>query len=106
LLNSNSQLIVINEWLDTTPVEQVQAIKRNFKMNQLPSILALAGEDSGAYSNEADTLEDNPALTFFGVNYPRLSEIKKQIDPTDLFIVNSGVGSERWDGKGLCRVAN
>jgi hypothetical protein len=96
----------VNGWLDSTPVEQIETIKRNFKMNQLPLILALAGEDSGAYSNEADSLEDNPALTFFGDNYPRLSEIKRRFDPTDLFIVNSGVGSERWDAKGLCRVAN
>ena len=81
-------------------------MKQNFKINQLPAMLALAGSDSGAYSNEGDTLEENLALTYFGVHYPRLSKIKKQIDPTDLFIVNSGVGSERWDAKGLCQVEN
>jgi hypothetical protein len=82
----------------------VQAIRDNFKKNQLPALVALAGEDSGAYFNEADVREENFAQTFFGDNYARLSEIKKTVDPTDLFIVSAGVGSERWDVHGICRV--
>jgi hypothetical protein len=82
----------------------VEAVKDNFKKNRLPALVALAGEDSGAYSNEADVREENFAQTFFGDNYARLSEIKKTIDPTDLFIVSAGVGSERWDVHGICRV--
>ena len=67
-------------------------------------MIALAGEDSAAYSSEADAREENFALTFFGDNYAQLSEIKKKVDPTDLFIVPAGVGSERWDVHGICQV--
>ena len=32
--------------------------------------------------------------------------LKAKYDPNDFFIVKSGVGSERWDSDGLCRVEN
>jgi hypothetical protein len=42
--------------------------------------------------------------TLFGDNYGRLTAIKEKYDPTSLFIVRVGVGSEKWDKHGLCRV--
>jgi len=69
----------------------------------------------GSYGNEADPVEPNWQQDFWGANYPRLLSIKKKWDPTDLFYVHHGVGSEGWyvddgdrgvptqDGK-LCRV--
>ena len=77
-----------------------------FKRIQLPIIDQLAGPNAGAYSNEADSFEANFQSTFFGeFNYPKLGAIKTKYDPTDLFIVKAGVGSERWDTDGfLCRV--
>ena len=30
--------------------------------------------------------------------------IKTKYEPTDLFIVKAGVGSERWDTDGFCRI--
>ena len=77
-----------------------------FKRIQLPIIEELTGPNAGAYSNEADSLEDDFQNTFFGPNYPRLSAIKTKYDPTDLFIVKAGVGSERWDADGFCRVCH
>jgi hypothetical protein len=65
----------------------------------------VVGRDAGSYSNEADAYERDFVAAFFGqANYPRLSYVKSKYDPTDLFIVHSGVGSERWDQNGLCRV--
>ena len=93
-----------NGWADSATIPQVQEYMTKFKRTQLPIIEQLTGPDAGAYSNEADTLEANFQNTFFGPNYPRLSSIKAKYDPTDLFIVKSGVGSERWDTCGLCRV--
>lgn len=44
-------------------------------------------------------------MKFFGLeNYPRLLEVKATYDPFDLFIVSAGVGSERWDRYGICKV--
>ena len=42
--------------------------------------------------------------TFFGDNYKRLEAVKQRYDPEDMFIVSAGVGSERWDEEGICRV--
>ena len=75
-----------------------------FKRIQLPILEQLTGPNAGAYSNEADCFEDDFQSTFFGNNYERLSAIKIKYDPTDLFIVKAGVGSERWDTGGFCRV--
>ena len=64
----------------------------------------MTGEsDSGAYMNEADVLEPNFREVFFGnANYERLLRVKKVYDPSDMFIVGAGVGSEKWDADGLC----
>lgn len=59
--------------------------------------------DSASYSNEADVREPNFQVTFFGVNYARLKQIKSVYDPQSLFIVPAGVGSEDWDVFGTCR---
>lgn len=58
----------------------------------------------GAYLNEADADEPNFQQSFWGSNYPRLRAIKAERDPSDLFIVRKGVGSENWDDSGLCRI--
>jgi hypothetical protein len=50
----------------------------------------------GSYGNEADIAEPDWQQAFWGKNYPRLLEIKKKVDPTGLFYVHHGVGSEDW----------
>ena len=50
----------------------------------------------GAYGNEANVGEPNWQQAFWGSNYPRLLELKKKYDPTELFYVHHGVGSEGW----------
>jgi hypothetical protein len=83
----------------------VQALRKNFTATVRPVLAGLAGgESSGSYSNEADVLEPNFRVTFFGPNYPRLEEIKSAYDPKDLFIVPAGVRSELWDSEGMCTI--
>lgn len=48
----------------------------------------------GSYSNEGNYFQDNWQTEFWGSNYPRLLRVKKQYDPTNLFRVHKGVGSE------------
>ncbi|KAF3044483.1 hypothetical protein E8E11_002449 [Didymella keratinophila] len=50
----------------------------------------------GAYGNEAQIGEPDWQQSFFGKNYARLLELKKKYDPTELFYVHHGVGSEGW----------
>ena len=41
---------------------------------------------------------------YWGPNYPKLLEIKKKYDPTGLFFVHNGVGSEEWSADGFTRL--
>lgn len=63
--------------------------------------------NGGAYINEAFHFEKNWQKTFWGDNYDRLLQIKRRVDPDDVFWCAPCVGNERWQqdktGK-LCRV--
>ncbi|KAF7330636.1 FAD-binding domain-containing protein [Mycena sanguinolenta] len=97
-------LISFGTWDDSASLAEIDQIRHLFQQVQLPIVEEIAGPNAGAYSNEADVLEPNFQTTFFGPNYGKLSAIKSKYDPNDLFIVGAGVGSERWDEWGLCRV--
>jgi FAD/FMN-containing dehydrogenase len=53
-----------------------------------------ATPEAGAYVNEADLFEPDWQRSFWGDNYSRLLDIKRRYDPTNLFRVHHGVGSE------------
>ena len=42
--------------------------------------------------------------SFWGANYPRLLAVKKKYDPSGLFFVHHGVGSEDWSADGFTRI--
>jgi FAD/FMN-containing dehydrogenase len=50
--------------------------------------------DSGSYVNETDYFEPDWQRSFWGDNYQKLLEVKQRYDPTNLFQVHHGVGSE------------
>jgi hypothetical protein len=60
----------------------------------------------GTYGNEADIAEPDWQNAFWGENYSRLLKIKKEVDPSGLFYVHHGVGSEDWvvDDRGIVGV--
>ncbi|KXN85640.1 Putative glutamine amidotransferase-like protein C13C5.04 [Leucoagaricus sp. SymC.cos] len=101
---AKSHIIVGNPIPENGTIEEVHAAQNLFKTTQLPLFATIQGQNASAYSNEADRWEENWQTVFYGPNYSRLSAIKTKYDPTDLFIVATGVGSERWDSYGLCRV--
>ncbi|KAF9042760.1 FAD-binding domain-containing protein [Hymenopellis radicata] len=101
---SKTHMMVVNAWADDAEPSEVQAQTELFQKTQLPIFEEVIGTDGGAYSNEADLTELNFQTTFYGPNYDRLSEIKRKYDPSDRFIVEGGVGSERWDRDGFCMV--
>ncbi|KAJ7729749.1 FAD-binding domain-containing protein [Mycena metata] len=101
---AKTHLIILNGWLDSTPQDEINALRSKFKNTQLPILERMSGPNAGSYSNEADVMEADFQTTFFGPNYVKLSAIKSKYDPGDLFIVGAGVGSERWDEWGLCTV--
>jgi Berberine and berberine like len=62
--------------------------------------------ESGAYVNEADVNEPKWQQVFWGSNYERLVDIKRRVDPGDVFWCQPCVGSEGWEvvGDRVCRV--
>jgi FAD/FMN-containing dehydrogenase len=51
-------------------------------------------QDSGSYVNETDFFEPDWQRSFWGDNYRRLLAVKQRYDPTNVFCVHHGVGSE------------
>ncbi|KAF7369145.1 FAD-binding domain-containing protein [Mycena venus] len=101
---AKTHLVVAGSWEDSASLAEIRQIRQFFQTVQVPILEEITGPNAGAYSNEADLLEPNFQTTFFGPNYAKLSAIKRVYDPEDLFIVGAGVGSERWDEWGLCKV--
>jgi len=73
-------------------------------MTQLPALEALEKGNMGGYLGIPFPYESQSSQVFWGSNYDRLMAIKDHWDPSDLFITRLGVGSERWDEEGMCRV--
>ncbi|KAJ7085554.1 FAD-binding domain-containing protein [Mycena epipterygia] len=103
---AKTHMILLNPWDDSASLEEIRTIREEFQTSQVALLEQLSGPNAGSYSNEADLFEPNYRTTFYGSNYGKLSDIKTKYDPLDLFIVPSGVGSERWDEWGLCMVEN
>jgi FAD/FMN-containing dehydrogenase len=62
---------------------------------------------AAAYLNEADWNELQWQQVFYGKNYARLLQVKREYDPEGMFCARTAVGSEEWvEGVGgrLCRV--
>jgi FAD/FMN-containing dehydrogenase len=53
---------------------------------------------------ESDFFEPDWQRAFWGDNYARLQAAKERYDPTGLFFVHHGVGSERWSPDGFTRL--
>jgi FAD/FMN-containing dehydrogenase len=64
---------------------------------------AVAGQN-GSYVNETSYFEKQWQRAFWGENYSRLAEIKQKYDPSGLFFVHNGVGSEGWSRDGFTRL--
>ena len=60
--------------------------------------------EPGSYVSESNYFEKNWQQSYWGSNYPRLTEIKSNYDPDGLFFVHNGVGSEQWSRDGFARL--
>jgi FAD/FMN-containing dehydrogenase len=64
------------------------------RVDAATKIIRATTPGGGAYPNEADYFEPDWQQSFWGNNYPKLLEIKRRYDPTNLFRVHHGVGSD------------
>lgn len=76
------------------------AIKIGQAMTELRKIIP----KSGSYLSETNYFEESWQESFWGPNYARLKSIKEKYDPTGLFFIHHGVGSEAWTPDGFTRL--
>ena len=69
-------------------------------MNKLRAI----APDGGAYVSESNFFEKGWQQSYWGSNHARLAATKKKYDPTGLFFVHNGVGSEEWSADGFTKL--
>lgn len=60
----------------------------------------------GSYVSESDFFEQDWQHAFWGEHYTRLLAVKEKYDPTGLFFVHHGVGSEHWSADGFTRISS
>jgi FAD/FMN-containing dehydrogenase len=65
--------------------------------------LGALAPDAGSYFAESNYFEPRWQQAYWGLNYPRLAEIKRKYDPDGLFFAHHGVGSEGWSADGFSR---
>ena len=69
-------------------------------MNELRMLVP----NGGSYVSESNFFEKDWQHSYWGSNYPRLAAVKKKYDPTGLFFVHHGVGSEEWSADGFTKL--
>ena len=79
-----------------------QAVETELQHVVGPALEALEDGTMGSYGGIPFAFETNPAQLFWGSNYPRLRSIKRQWDPSDLFLTRLGVASKDWNADGSC----
>jgi hypothetical protein len=69
-------------------------------MNELRTL----APNGGSYLSESNFFEKDWQHSYWGSNYARLASVKKKYDPTGLFFVHNGVGSEEWSADGFTKL--
>ncbi|KAE8379181.1 hypothetical protein BDV26DRAFT_259921 [Aspergillus bertholletiae] len=84
--------VVARGWADESAAQDV---KRDITLKK-GGAMRLLTPGLGSYMNEADRNDPQWEIDFFGVNFKRLSLIKRKYDPEGLFYCPACVGSENW----------
>jgi Berberine and berberine like len=80
------------------------ARKSREQIHRCVNELRALAPNGGAYVSESDFFEKDWQHSYWGSNHARLASIKKKYDPTGLFFVHNGVGSEKWSLDGFTRL--
>ena len=75
------------------------------QVGKATDVLRKVAPEPAAYVAESSFFQGEWQRAYWGGNYQRLLEIKRCYDPSGLFFVHHGVGSEEWSEDGFTRVA-
>jgi FAD/FMN-containing dehydrogenase len=81
----------------------IAARKNAAEIDQAMDELRKIVPDAGSYVSESNYFERSWQRSFWGPSYARLLQVKTKYDPTGLFFVHHGVGSEEWSADGFTR---
>ncbi|KAH9484487.1 FAD-linked oxidoreductase [Psilocybe cubensis] len=87
------QIILVNPWVYNATVDVKRATYA--QGTKAVNFLRDVTPDSGAYLNESDIHEPNHEVSFWGINYARLLQIKNKYDPRRILDCWHCVG---WEG--------
>lgn len=87
--------VVSRGWTVDTDMATVQEIKDDITYTKVGAMKRLA-PDTGCYMNEADRLDPDYLLDYYGESLSRLEQVKRTYDSNDVFYCQTCVGSERW----------
>jgi FAD/FMN-containing dehydrogenase len=90
--------------LSGAPRDLVPARKNATDITRAADALRSVVSHSGSYISESNYFERDWQHAFWGSNYSKLRTVKKKYDPTGLFFVHHGVGSEEWSADGFTRL--
>lgn len=82
-------------WDENTTQDQVDVLNDKLT-NDLNKRIIDVSPNGGGYLNEGDVMDPEFQKTFYGDHYERLLQIKKKVDPRDVFWAPTAVGSEGW----------
>jgi FAD/FMN-containing dehydrogenase len=85
-------------------VDVAAARRRKLDIDRAAAELRKIAPGAGSYVSESNYFHPAWREAYWGPNYPRLRAIKRKYDPTGLFFVHHGVGSEEWSKDGFERV--
>jgi FAD/FMN-containing dehydrogenase len=74
------------------------------RVHRCMSDLRAISTNTGSYVSESNYFEERWEHSYWGSNHARLAGIKKKYDPTGLFFVHNGVGSEEWSSDGFTKL--
>jgi FAD/FMN-containing dehydrogenase len=83
----------------------INARKEAAQIDSAMRTLKTLAPDAGSYVAESNYFEPHWQASYWGANYPRLSELKQKYDPDCVFFVRHGVGSEGWSDDGFAKLA-
>jgi FAD/FMN-containing dehydrogenase len=84
------------------PVDDAAAHRDAEAVGRAAAELRRIAPQAGSYVSESNYFNRDWGNEYWGTaNYARLRRIKQQYDPSGLFYVHNGIGSELWDENGF-----